>query len=170
MLFVVLFYFEMVSCSPGWPQITYIAQAGLEPLIHLTTSQVLRLYTFTTMVSFCMTWNLTWPPQIVCYWENCQLNIATTSPFSLLFEAGSHVVCAGLKLLGSLGWQWNDSPVSASQVLRLPGVAWSAVSLHIHKWAPSGVTRAFMGKLYCCLGTLLIPCPRRPTLCLTLYD
>lgn len=35
-LFVVLIYLEMVPCSPGWPQINYIAQDGLEPLIHLT--------------------------------------------------------------------------------------------------------------------------------------
>lgn len=31
MLFVVLFYFEMASCSLGWPQINYIAQTGLDP-------------------------------------------------------------------------------------------------------------------------------------------
>lgn len=31
-----LIYLEMVSCSPGWPQINCMAQDGLEPLIRLT--------------------------------------------------------------------------------------------------------------------------------------
>lgn len=31
-----LVYLEMVSCSPGWPQINCTAQDGLEPLIRLT--------------------------------------------------------------------------------------------------------------------------------------
>lgn len=47
MLFVVLFYFEMVSCRLGWPQINYIAQTGLDPPTPNplnSTSQVLVLY------------------------------------------------------------------------------------------------------------------------------